>query len=259
MAKKRGLENRRYLGKWSLICGIGSIVAPFLFTLFGILISIIRKLFAIKFLYFEELMLIGFVIGLLVGIVLGIVGIVLYIRSKDKWKSGLITSIVGFVLIWILIIVVMMFIRVKFVGNQPIGPTGYQPPFPPKSFLDGNNKMILSFGSKIMLESKDSTVLGIGVKNVEEEDLKFKIKINFVAMQGKKETINKEMVSGESDEFIGSFIWVDGDLLLKPTEAKAYQIKYLAGNQAGTYLLKIIIEKENGEVYAQKSFFVVIK
>ena len=242
MAKKRDL------GKWSLICGIGSIVSPILFVFIFFFGSTLARI--LSSLLFAIFIITSFII-IVIGVVLGILSIVFYFLSGKKSKAGLVIGIVGLVLISFLIVTNYL---VSISPEQPSPPISPDPPFAE------DEKMIFPL-KEITLGSGKSKTFEMGVKNLEETDLSFKIKVNLVAVQNndKTETVNKEMVPSESDEFIGTFLWDESIQSLKPTEAEGYNVKFVAGDQIGIYLIQIVIEKENGEEYAEKKFFIRIE
>ncbi|MBT3814870.1 hypothetical protein HOE37_03810 [Candidatus Woesearchaeota archaeon] len=88
------IEKKDY-GKWSLRCGIGSIVAPFLFLLLFIVLRVTRLMYSLGNLI---------IFGLLLGLLLGFLGIVLYSISSEKKKWALILSILGIILDVLLIL-----------------------------------------------------------------------------------------------------------------------------------------------------------
>ena len=258
MAKKRDL------GKWSLICGIGSIVAPFLFVPLSFYIALTLGLFFVFHRWFLFVILSS--LGFLIAVGLGITGIILYVRSYKKRKSGFITSIVGIVLTILYVVTIILFVlgttRTPWTPSSNINPTAEINQYLLEE-LNSNATPLqkMSFPtSKVTAEIAETQFLGVGVRNVESTDLSFRIKINLFSFQenGQVINVNKELTSNENDDQIGMFSWDHKTKVLKPKETGAYSILYNAGEKEGAYLIKILIEKENGDIYAEKSFFVKV-
>lgn len=109
---------------------------------------------------------------------------------------------------------------------------------------------------EVKLNKGDSKQLAVGVKNTDEVPLKFKLKVNLVDTG--MDVISKETVKDNENFDVGSFIWNEKIQTLEPTEANVYPIKFIGGKHAETYTFEIVIEREDGSVYATKSFFITI-
>lgn len=127
----------------------------------------------------------------------------------------------------------------------------------------------LSFPTEeVKLAKGESKQLSIGVKNMEETPLSFRLEIKLIETGENAE--DKEEIKDKDDYVIGKFIWDTSDQNLGPTESNVYPIKFIAGKHADTYTFQVIIKAVGGgeagaatgiaagEVYATKSFFITI-
>lgn len=109
---------------------------------------------------------------------------------------------------------------------------------------------------EVKVNKGDSKQLSIGVKNLEEKDLKFIVKIKLIETETFVD--NKEDVKDKVDYAIGKFIWDASVQTLTPTESNVYPIKFIAGKHAETYTFQIVLTREDGTEYATKSFFITV-
>lgn len=109
---------------------------------------------------------------------------------------------------------------------------------------------------EVKLNKGDSKQLAVGVKNTDEVPLTFKLKVKLVDTGS--DITSKETVKDTDNFDIGEFIWNPTPQTLEPTEANVFPIKFVGGKHADTYTFEIIIEREDGTIYATKSFFITI-
>lgn len=109
---------------------------------------------------------------------------------------------------------------------------------------------------EIKVNKGESKQLTVGVKNLEEKELRFKIKIKFIESNIFVE--NKVNVKDKEGFEIGKFIWDGTTQILGPTDTNVYPIKFIAGKHAETYTFQVVIEREDGTEYTVKSFFITI-
>ena len=118
----------------------------------------------------------------------------------------------------------------------------------------GNKK--LSFPtSEIKIQSNGETVVAIGVKNVEDNDLNFRIEMYDLTTPGAETLLTSGTATGSR------FFWDTSNQVLSVGEANVYGIKLFAPQGADTYLYKVkIIDLDETDPskaeYSSKTFFV---
>ncbi len=123
----------------------------------------------------------------------------------------------------------------------------------------GDNK--LSFPTnEVKVNKGDPKELVIGVKNMDEQDLKFKVQMHLINNDGSASVVlNKQNVKDEENFNIGKFIWSPAPQKLSPTDANVFPIKFIASNHADSYNFEVVIVEEGtGDVYASKPFLITI-
>jgi hypothetical protein len=126
----------------------------------------------------------------------------------------------------------------------------------------GNKK--LSFpATTLNIEKGSSQDIAIGVKNVLNGDLSFKVSILTTKQQG-NDLVTEEELRDQVEFFLN-----EGPYTLGPTDAEAYNIKITAAGDKGTYLVRLVVANvkdldandellDDASPYAEKSFFVNI-
>ena len=123
----------------------------------------------------------------------------------------------------------------------------------------GNKK--LSFpATTLNIEKGNSQDIAIGVKNVNNAELEFRVDIATIKQQGSSLTEADLLTEGQVQFFLNN-----GPFTLGSTNAEAYNIKISAEGDTGTYLIRLVItdngvldDDGNPTIYAEKSFFVNI-
>ncbi|MBW2988614.1 hypothetical protein DRJ48_04365 [Candidatus Woesearchaeota archaeon] len=126
----------------------------------------------------------------------------------------------------------------------------------------------LSFpSSEISIRSRNSKTIVIGVKNLLDRNLKFRIKIQDL----NSDADGNPLDCGDTNHFYSkstrtegnrcaAFSWDSSEQSLQPGQANVYPIMLFAPLLKDTYLYKILIEDteapDDDNVYASKTFFV---
>lgn len=118
----------------------------------------------------------------------------------------------------------------------------------------GNKK--LSFPqTSLSIETGKFKDVAIGVKNQKQSgQLDFRIAFSVESMQGEPD---KKNLQEQID-----FFYSEGPFTLNVAEAEVYPVRITADGDKGTYLVKVavneIIDEDNTETYAERTFFVNI-
>jgi hypothetical protein len=110
----------------------------------------------------------------------------------------------------------------------------------------------LSFpASEVTINKKESTVVAIGVKNVLQPTLNYKVKVEF---KGGTDIFGEDITD--------NFLYPEDAESLEPTEARVIPIRITSETTAGTGQFKISIEdvsdSANPKLYDSKTFFITI-
>ena len=109
----------------------------------------------------------------------------------------------------------------------------------------------LSFpATEITLGKKESTVTAIGIKNVQQGTLKYKIEI--------QKTGGGVAIFGE--DVSDNFLYVQDTEELAPTETRIIPVRITSETSAGTGQFKIVIKDVNkaDAIYDSKTFFITV-
>ena len=119
------------------------------------------------------------------------------------------------------------------------------------------------------MEKKESRNLAVGVKNIQQGDRDFKVRMYLV-----NESTGARKITGPSDEGIsepapmdaktlGSFVYNKGKFNLGVNQDQIMPIKYTAGTATETYVYEIVAyinetDTADYQEYSTKSFFITI-
>ena len=172
------------------------------------------------------------------------------ISSKKGSLNLSIEAIVVVVIAFVVLGLGLGFVRGQF-GDITKTSSGIQEQIRQKILEDlrtGDQK--LSFPAQTLSIPKgEASDIAVGVKNNLNNELKFTINVVTKKQQsGGTTDLNKQV----------EYFYNQGPFTLKPTDAQVYNIKISAPGDKDTYLVNLQIVTPDGEVYAEKSFFVNI-
>jgi hypothetical protein len=127
-----------------------------------------------------------------------------------------------------------------------------------KDKLARTNEPLYFPPQKLDLEAGDENVYGIGVKNTGDLPLSLQVKFQ-VRVEGIFEDFSpgKSMGFGIGDsKFVAGIDWDNSVQRYSPGQGQPIPFTLSAPNKFGNYLYKIVVLREDGEIYASKTFFV---
>jgi hypothetical protein len=122
----------------------------------------------------------------------------------------------------------------------------------------GNQK--LSFPTdELVLETGEDNVQSIGIKNTKDSPLSLAVGFEVKAGAGFKAFISEvenEFTTVGGVESTSKIIWNDQAQSFSPGESRVIPVTITAPDKSGTYLYKVVIIQDDGEVFDERTFFI---
>ncbi len=122
----------------------------------------------------------------------------------------------------------------------------------------GNQK--LSFPTdQLILENGEDSVQAIGVKNTKDDKLKLSVGFQVKTAEGFTDFVSEQSASLTTSggvDFDARVTWDDSVQDYDPNEARVIPVTMTAPDKSGTYLYKVLVYEEDGEVFDERTFFI---